>query len=190
LKFESSRVRAPARSRLSLGKNKDSGQNPASAETISPAAISPKCQGFAKKSCSDSKNTLSESLQEKKRRHVRNAGHRNFYRRGRVYYRLKHDVWTSLRTTNRREGLKRLRELEALELAGAAMQKLEVVGRLSALEERILQVQATLTGDNSLAPRSAKEERGDFVARLDECISRMQDLSAQQKRCGGRNATT
>jgi hypothetical protein len=69
-----------------------------------------------------------------------------------MYYRLKHDVWTSLRTTDRREALKRLRELETQELAARAMQKLEVVARLSALEERISQVQATLTADNSLAP--------------------------------------
>lgn len=94
-----------------------------------------------------------------------------------MYYRLKHDVWTSLRTTDRREELKRLRELETQELSAQTMQKLQVVARLSALEERISQVQATLKGDNSLAPWTAKTERRDLETELDAFLCRMPTVS-------------
>jgi len=71
---------------------------------------------------------------------VRNAGHRNFYRRGRVYYGVKFGVWTSLRTTDRREALKRLRELETQEITTKALEKLGLIARLHALEERIAEI--------------------------------------------------
>jgi integrase len=112
---------------------------------------------------------------------VRNAGHRNFYRRGRIYYRVKNDIWVSLHTTNRREALKRLRELEARDLTAKTMEKMGFVARLHAIEEKISSLQTRPNEGNSLAPWFANPQRGDFAGRLDECISRMQDLSAPTK---------
>jgi hypothetical protein len=43
----------------------------------------------------------------------------------------------SLRTTDRREALRRLRELETQEITAKALEKLGLVARLHALEERI-----------------------------------------------------
>jgi hypothetical protein len=55
-----------------------------------------------------------------------------------VYYRVKFGVWTSLRTTDRREALRRLRELETQDVAAAkALEKLGLVARLHALEKRL-----------------------------------------------------
>jgi hypothetical protein len=98
-----------------------------------------------------------------------------------VYYRVRYGVWVSLRTTNRREALKRLRDLEAQELTANALKKLGLIARLDALEQKISQVQTLPKEPGSLASCPANEDRGDFAVRLDECISRMQDLSAPTK---------
>lgn len=124
---------------------------------------------------------MSISRKGNRRRHVRNAGHRNFYRRGRVYYRVKYSVWVSLGTTDRHEALKRLPELETQEITAKALEKLGLVARLHALEERIAESRPPAIGDNSFAPWIAKGKRGDFFDRLDECLARMQDLSAPTK---------
>jgi hypothetical protein len=104
---------------------------------------------------------------------VRNAGHRNFYRRGRVYYRVKYGVWTSLRTTNRREALKRLRELETQEITTKALEKLGVIVRLHALDRRIAEFRPLATRENSLASWAAKTERGDLGVELEKFLARM-----------------
>ena len=103
---------------------------------------------------------------------MRNAGHRNFYRRGRVYYRVKYGVWTSLRTTDRREALRRLRELETQEITAKALEKLGIVARLHALEQRITESVPLAVGKNSLAPWNAKTERSDFATELEKFLSR------------------
>lgn len=104
---------------------------------------------------------------------MRNAGHRNFYRRGRVYYRVKYGVWTSLRTTDRREALKRLRDLETQEITAKALEKLRLVARLHALEKRIAEFRPSAEARNSLAPWIANTVRGDFGEELEKFLARM-----------------
>jgi hypothetical protein len=116
---------------------------------------------------------------------VRNAGHRNFYRRGRVYYRVKFGVWTSLRTTDRREALKRVRELETLEITAKALEKLGLIARLHALEERIAEIRPAAVTENSLAPWNAKTERSDFATELQEFLSRMPTVAKGTKTMWG-----
>ncbi len=104
---------------------------------------------------------------------MRNAGHRHFYRRGRVYYRVQGGVWLSLGTTERREALKRLREIESQLTVARAIQKLGLTQRLDRLEEAIGSLGVRDEAADSLAPNSAKEARGDFDPELQKFLDRL-----------------
>ncbi len=181
MKFESSRVRIPSTRAVFPRKTGNSKPVPAPINAGSDRPPDRKCQGYAKKVCRAPKNTLSPRALARTRRYVRNAGHRNFYRRGRVYYRVKYGVWTSLRTTDRREALKRLRELETQEITAKALEKLGLVARLHALEERIAEFRPPAEGENSLAPWFAKRERGDFGEELEKYLSQMPTVAKGTK---------
>lgn len=183
LKFESSRVRIPTARAVSPGNGGNSNPHPAPLNTGSQPLFKQNCCGFAKpkKSCGGRKNTLAGSRKGNTRGYVRNAGHRNFYRRGRVYYRVRYGVWVSLRTTDRSEALKRLRALEAQELMARSMEKLGLVARLNALEEKVSRIEAPSKGEIPLAPWTAINERGDFETELEKFLSRMPTVAKGTK---------
>jgi integrase len=83
---------------------------------------------------------------------VRNAGLKNLYRRGKVYYYVKHGKWISLLTRDRSEARRQLERLHEQELGLKFLKK-------SGLLE-ILKNQAQ--NPDSLAPSFAKARRPDF----------------------------
>jgi integrase len=113
---------------------------------------------------------------------VRNAGHRHFYRRGKVYYRVQGGVWTSLHTTDRREALKRLHEIEAQLMVAGVLQQLGIKAQLDRLEVAVESLQASGEGADSLAPSSAKSQRGEFEVELENFLSLLPINSSDTRR--------
>ena len=134
-----------------------------------------------KKVCLGRKNTLVGARKGSTRGYVRNAGHRNFYRRGRVYYRVRYGVWKSLRTTDRGEALKRLRAIERQELMAETLEKLGLAAKLDALCETVSRLQQSSKGEIPLASWTASIERGDFETELEKFLSRMPTVAKGTK---------
>ena len=107
-------------------------------------------------------------------RYVRNAGVRNLYKRGKVFYRVTLGKWESLHTSFKREAIARLREAEERDIAKKFLKQAgleDVAAKLGRMEEKLEkiaaqpeQVATQQPEQKSLAPSIAKVERGDFVA--------------------------
>jgi integrase len=107
-------------------------------------------------------------------RYVRNAGVRNLYKRGKVFYRVTLGKWESLHTSFKREAIARLREAEERDIAKKFLKQAgleDVAAKLGRVEEKLEkiaaqpeQVATQQPEQKSLAPSIAKVERGDFVA--------------------------
>ena len=113
---------------------------------------------------------------------MRNAGHRHFYKRGKIFYRVQGGVWTSLGTDDRRDALKRLHEIEAQVTVTKVLEKLGIKAQLDRLETAISSGKTPNERSDPLAPNSAKAERGEFAQELEKFLSRLPTASESTRR--------
>lgn len=116
------------------------------------------CQKSAKKKRFFSGAHLAARSFRPKERYVRNAGIPTLYKRGKVYYRVAGGVWESLRTSDKREAKRRLKELAERDIAKRFLAKAGLEGlaeKLDRVEKKIDQI-ATAPEQKSLAPTFAK----------------------------------
>ena len=103
---------------------------------------------------------------------MRNAGIRNLYRRGKVYYYVKHGKWISLLTRDRSEARRQLERLREQELGLKFLKKSGLL--------QILKNQAQ--NPESLAPTLAKTRRPDFATFTKGFVARIACSSEDTRR--------
>ena len=103
---------------------------------------------------------------------MRNAGIKNLYRRGKVYYYVKDGKWTSLLTRDRSEARRQCERLREQEIG---LKFLKKSGLLEILKNEAQNLE-------SLAPSFAKSRRPDFAAFTRGYVARMSCSSEETRR--------